>query len=53
MYTFGWVTITADDLAIWQQFPTAAFTLMIQISDGPTDEYRLGSFDLQPSAADS
>ena len=27
MFKFGWLTITADDLAIWQAYPNAAFTL--------------------------
>jgi hypothetical protein len=27
MFKFGWLTITADDLAIWEKYPTAAFTL--------------------------
>ena len=27
MFKFGWLTITADDVAIWQKYPTAAFTL--------------------------
>ena len=26
MFKFGWLTITADDLAIWQAYPNAAFT---------------------------
>jgi hypothetical protein len=43
-YPFGWLTVTAPDLAIWQQFPTAAFTLVLQA--GTKDEYRLGSFEL-------
>jgi hypothetical protein len=46
MHTFGWVTITADDLAIWEMFPTAEFTLVLQ--PGSEDEYRLGVVDLQP-----
>src|ERR1700682_5979117 len=28
MFKFGWLTITADDLAIWQAHPNAAFTLL-------------------------
>jgi hypothetical protein len=47
MYTFGWLTITAEDLAIWEQFPSAAFTLVTQTSAGPADEYRLGAFELR------
>jgi hypothetical protein len=47
MHTFGWVTITADDLAIWEQFPDASFTLVVQ--PGSEDEYRLGVVDLHPN----
>ena len=28
MFTFGWLTLTADDLAIWKMYPDAAFTLV-------------------------
>jgi len=28
MFRFGWLTITADDLAVWQAYPNAAFTLI-------------------------
>ena len=45
-YRFGWLTITAEDLAIWEQFPAASFTLVQQVASA--DEYRLGSFDLPP-----
>ncbi len=47
MFTFGWLNVTAEDLAIWRQFPDAAFTL-VQLptpSDGP-EEYHLGAFEL-------
>jgi len=27
MFKFGWVTITEEELAVWQQFPNASFTL--------------------------
>jgi hypothetical protein len=53
MVKFGWLTITADDLAIWQAYPNAAFTLLRTLT--PTteteaetiDEYRLGTFELR------
>jgi hypothetical protein len=53
MYTFGWLTITADDLDIWKQYPQAAFTLMAQHSepDASTgEEFHLGAFDVAPDA---
>jgi hypothetical protein len=46
MFKFGWLTVTADDLKIWRQFPTATFTL-VPIEPGEDgEEYRLGSFDV-------
>jgi hypothetical protein len=42
-YRFGWLTITAEDIAIWEQFPLASFTLVRQVAS--PDEFRLGSFD--------
>ena len=55
MFKFGWLTITADDLAIWQAYPNAAFTLTRTSTSPPgkTDEetvgeeFRLGTFDLR------
>jgi hypothetical protein len=48
MFKFGWLTITAEDLAIWEQFPTAAFTLL---GTAPTteaeEEFHLGAFELR------
>jgi hypothetical protein len=47
MFRFGWLTITTEDLAIWEQFPHAAFTL---VSAAPAsaegEEFRLGAFEL-------
>ena len=28
MFTFGWLTVTAEDLAVWQQYPHASFTFV-------------------------
>jgi hypothetical protein len=46
-YRFGWLTITPVDLAIWEQFPEASFTLVQQAAS--PDEFRLGCFDLPPA----
>jgi hypothetical protein len=54
MFKFGWLTITADDLAIWQAYPNAAFTLIRTLTSPPAEteeetvgeEFRLGKFDL-------
>ena len=47
MLGFGWLTVSADDLAIWQQFPEAAFTLVSLPSEpNAPDEFHLGAFDL-------
>jgi hypothetical protein len=50
IFTFGWLTITAEDLAIWESFPNAAFTLYstgtaTEAGEETTEEYRLGTFD--------
>ncbi len=51
MSKFGWLAITADDLAIWQAYPNAAFTLIrtLPSPDEETvgEEFRLGTFDLR------
>jgi hypothetical protein len=46
MLKFGWLTVTADDLAIWRQFPNAAFTL-VRTANEAGEDYRLGTFELQ------
>jgi hypothetical protein len=48
MFRFGWLTVAAEDLAIWEQFPDAAFTL-VQMPSSP-EEFRLGAFELPASA---
>jgi hypothetical protein len=45
MFTFGWVTITADDLAIWHRFPHAEFALVRMPAADDEDEFHLGAFD--------
>lgn len=52
MFTFGWLTITAEDLAIWEKYPDAAFTLFstataTEAGDETVDEFRLGTFELR------
>ena len=52
MLRFGWVTITVEDLAIWQQHPDAVFTLYTTLSAIGTEEkvgeeFRLGIVDLR------
>jgi len=48
LYRFGWLTITKDDLAVWQSFPNASFALVPYPPTDSTDEYHLGSFELGP-----
>jgi hypothetical protein len=54
MFKFGWLTITSDDIAVWEQYPNAAFTLYS--TPPPTqpedereaaEEFRLGTFELR------
>jgi hypothetical protein len=63
MFRFGWLTIVADDLAIWRQFPDASFTLVQTLAppmtaeaetaetpSAETDEFHLGAFELHVSS---
>jgi hypothetical protein len=48
MFRFGWLTVTAEDLAVWEQFPNAAFTLVkIPATTDASDEFHLGAFELR------
>jgi hypothetical protein len=47
LFTFGWLTITAEDLAVWQQHPNAAFTLVMHSPTEGVEEYHLGAFELR------
>ena len=56
MFKFGWLTITADDLAIWEKYPNAAFTLYgtakapepsDEAEEEAGEEFRLGTFELR------
>jgi hypothetical protein len=53
MFRFGWVTVTAADLAIWKQFPDASFAL-VKTAKAPatdeTEEFHLGAFELGESS---
>ncbi len=53
MFRFGFVIVTAEDLAIWQRYPQAAFTLIPIFSPGPQEEYKLGAFDVGDAATES
>ena len=47
MFRFGWLNVAAEDLAIWQQFPDATFTLVqIPVTTVDAEEFRLGAFEL-------
>jgi len=50
MFRFGWLTVAAEDLAVWQQFPDAVFALVKTASATATDvneEFHLGAFELK------
>jgi hypothetical protein len=51
MFRFGWLTVAADDLAVWGQFPNAIFALVKTAAATPIDsdaveEFHLGAFEL-------
>jgi hypothetical protein len=55
MFRFGRLTITAEDLAIWEQFPNAAFTLVRTATaetgeESAAEEFRLGTFELRTNS---
>ena len=50
MFRFGWLTVAAQDLAIWRQFPGAAFTLVKTTADEDDREFHLGAFELPGGA---
>ena len=50
MFTFGWLTVTAEDLAVWEKHPNAAFTLVRRATEPgneTVEEFRLGTFELR------
>jgi hypothetical protein len=55
MFRFGWLKVTAADLAIWKAYPNAAFTLIRTSTPPPAgadeelagEEFRLGTFELR------
>jgi hypothetical protein len=52
MFTFGWLTIAAEDLTVWEQFPDAVFTLVkMTTATDATEEFRLGAFELRENPA--
>ena len=58
MFTFGWLTVTAEDLAVWKQFPDAAFTLVktakaanVEADEEIGEEFHLGAFELRQDSA--
>jgi hypothetical protein len=50
MFRFGWLTVSAEDIAVWERFPGAVFTLVQKASGTATDEpeeFHLGAFELR------
>jgi hypothetical protein len=47
MFRFGWLTVAAEDLSIWEHFPDAAFTLVCTTAAEDEREFRLGAFELR------
>jgi hypothetical protein len=54
MFRFGWLTVTAEDLAVWDRFPDAAFALVkttaatdARATADATEEFHLGAFELR------
>jgi hypothetical protein len=56
MFRFGWLTVTAEDIAVWKQFPGAVFALVkTAAATEPTaadagEEFHLGAFELRENS---
>ncbi len=53
MFRFGWLTITPEDLAVWEQFPNALFALVktrAVTAIDETEEFHLGAFELRDNS---
>lgn len=47
MLSFGWLTITSEDLAVWRLYPKAVFTLVkLTAATDAGEEFHLGVFEL-------
>src|ERR1700730_11273027 len=48
IFRFGWLTVTAEDLAVWERFPSAAFGLVPTAAATAVagEEFRLDTFEL-------
>jgi hypothetical protein len=50
IFTFGWLTVTAEDIDVWEHYPDAAFTLVKLPEDAAADtiaeEFHLGAFEI-------
>ena len=54
MFRFGWLTVAADDLAVWEQFPNAVFALVKKAAATDADEeFHLGVFELPEKSSPS
>jgi hypothetical protein len=54
MFTFGWLTVAAEDLVVWEQFPNAVFTLVrTATAAGAAEEFHLGAFELPENTSPS
>jgi response regulator RpfG family c-di-GMP phosphodiesterase len=53
MFKFGWLTVTAEDLTVWGQYPNAAFTLVktATVTEEAGEEFRLGTFELRENVS--
>jgi len=58
MFRFGWLTVSPDDLWVWEKFPNAVFTLVKTagtntVAADTGEEFHLGAFELRKDAPTS
>jgi len=52
MFRFGWLTVSPDDVSVWEKFPNAVFALVKTAAANPVsvdtaEEFHLGAFELR------
>jgi hypothetical protein len=52
MFRFGWLTVSPEDISVWEKFPNAVFALVRTAAAKTTpaeagEEYHLGVFEFQ------
>jgi len=47
MFRFGWLTVSPEDISVWERFPDAVFALVKTAAAATGEEFHLGAFELR------